>query len=256
MRRSAARSYGYAAYAAALVSILYLVPFMADLLPHSVDRGPRTDPVSAVAVDLALLLAFAFQHSVMARLGFKQWSEPWLDPPVERSTYVWASCAVLWLLYLGWHPLPYTIFELHHPVARGLAWALFALGFGLMFASSFVVDHWDLFGVKQVRRYAEGEPYDPPELKERAFYSIVRHPLYLGWIIFFWSTPRMTAGHLLVSVFMTAYILVAIPLEERDLAATLGNAYRHYRERVPKLLPFTRPGRAGRVGAAERARNV
>ena len=238
MRRSVARVYGAGAYVGALASLVWLVLFVQDwAVPRSVERGPEAGLGQALVIDFAVLMLFGFQHMVMARAGFKALVTERIPEAIERSTYVLASTLALLVVLYCWHPIPFALYDLRETWAAPLLHALSIGGFLLMLGSTFVIDHADLFGLKQVNRYARGIPYDPPELVEVSLYRYLRHPLYLGWLIFFWATPHMSAGHLLLAGWMTGFVLVAIPLEERDLAATLGGAYRRYRERVPRFLP-------------------
>lgn len=239
--------YGVACYLLFFITFLYAIGFVGDFaVPRSVDSGPE-DPVPlALAVDLALLGIFAVQHSGMARRGFKVWITRWLSPSIERSTYVLLSSLVLILLFWQWRPLPSTVWDVQLPWAVGLLYGLFACGWLLVLTGTFVINHFDLFGLRQVWLRARGRDYVPPEFTARVYYRVVRHPLMLGFIIAFWATPTMTVGHLLFAAASTGYILIALRLEERDLVAAHGEAYREYQRRIPMLCPW--PGR--RIGAA------
>jgi protein-S-isoprenylcysteine O-methyltransferase Ste14 len=237
MRHGIARAYSVGSYSAAIASLIWLVAFVEDFLEASVDSGPTLPLGHALVINLALLMCFGFQHSVMARGSFKALITEHIPEPLERSTYVLASTLALVALLFAWQPIPVALYDVRETLAGPLLYAVSLLGFGLMLGTTFVVDHADLFGLKQVHRHVKGVPYDPPELVESSIYRFVRHPIYLGWLIFFWATPHMTLGHLLLAVWMTGYVWVAIPLEERDLVATLGGAYRRYRDQVPRLFP-------------------
>ena len=238
---------GYAvlAYAAFLVASAWAVTFLADLqLPRGINHG--TQPPAglavavAIAVDLALLLLFALQHSVMARSGFKHRAARWIPPHVERSTYVLATSLVLLLLFWQWQPVGTPIWDLHG-VAAGPIWALYALGWLIAIGSTFMVDHLDVFGLRRAYRHARSRRHPPAAFQERWLYAWVRHPLMLGLLVVFWATPRMTAGHLLFATAATGYILVGVQFEEHDLEHELGDLYRDYASRVPAFLPVRRP---------------
>jgi protein-S-isoprenylcysteine O-methyltransferase Ste14 len=185
-----------------------------------------------------LLGLFAIQHSVMARPAFKRWWTRIVPPPIERSTYVLVSSLLLILLYWQWRPVPAAIWSIDNAIGRAVLGALFWAGWAIVLVSTFLIDHFDLFGLRQVWLYSRDKPYTPPAFVERGFYGFVRHPIMLGFIVAFWSTSNMTAGHLLFAVLTTAYACVAIQLEERDTARYLGATYDEYRRRVPMLLPI------------------
>lgn len=238
---------GYAvlAYAAFLVASAWAVTFLADVqLPRGINHGTQQPAglavAVAIAVDLALLLLFALQHSVMARSGFKHWAARWIPPHVERSTYVLATSLVLLLLFWQWQPVGTPIWDLHG-VAAGAIWALYALGWLIAIGSTFMVDHLDVFGLRRAYRYARSRRHPPAAFQERWLYGWVRHPLMLGLLVAFWATPRMTAGHLLFATASTGYILVGVQFEEHDLEHELGDLYRDYASRVPAFLPVRRP---------------
>ncbi|MBX3619696.1 MAG: isoprenylcysteine carboxylmethyltransferase family protein [Rhizobacter sp.] len=238
--------YGVAAYAACLAALLYLIGFSGNLLvPTSVDAGAAAPWGQALGVDLLLLALFGLQHSVMARRGFKRWWTRVVPPAVERSTYVVATCAVLALMFRFWRPIEApVVWRVQHEAAVLLLWAVFALGWGLVLVSTFLINHFELFGLQQV--FARLVRREPPEARFRTplLYRYVRHPLYLGLLLSFWAVPVMTAGHLLFAAGMSAYILVGIAFEERDLLAQFGERYRRYRAEVGMLLPWRGSSRA------------
>ncbi len=239
MSRLFALLYGTLCYALFLIVFLYAIGFVMGLgVPKHVDSGATGDFAAALAIDLALLGLFAVQHSGMARQGFKRWWTRIVPAPIERSTYVLLSSLVLALLFWQWRPLPPMLWDVQDQNARMALYALGALGWLLVLSSTFVISHFDLFGLRQVWLHARNRTYPDTPFVIRAFYRIVRHPLYLGFIVAFWATPTMSLGHLLFAVMTTGYILVAIQLEERDLVAAFGDDYRDYKRRVPMLLPL------------------
>jgi protein-S-isoprenylcysteine O-methyltransferase Ste14 len=244
MKRFLTVGYGVAAYLLFLAAFLYLFGFVGNFwVPRTVDRGLSAPVGQAVLIDLLLLGAFGVQHSVMARPAFKAWWTRFVPASVERSTYVLLSSAVLVLLYWQWRTLPAVIWDVWQPAGRLSLWTLFWLGWVIALVSTFMVSHFDLFGLRQVYLAWRGKPYTHIGFHARWLYRLVRHPLMLGFVIAFWAIPTMTAGHLLFSIAMTGYILVATKLEERDLVAALGDQYREYRRTVPMLLPLKRPRR-------------
>lgn len=241
MKRILTVGYGATAYLLFLAAFLYLVGFVGNfLVPRTVDRGLSAPVGQAVLVDVLLLAAFGVQHSVMARPAFKAWWTRFVPSSIERSTYVLLSSAVLVLLYWQWRTLPAVIWDVWQPAGRLTLWTLFWLGWVIALVSTFMVSHFDLFGLRQVYLAWRGKPYTHIGFHARWLYRLVRHPLMLGFVIAFWAIPTMTAGHLLFSIAMTGYILVATQLEERDLVAVLGDQYREYRRTVPMLVPFSK----------------
>lgn len=247
--------FGVACYAAFLASFLYLLaflidaprllaaaaPWLADWVPVTVDaRADGMPPTLAVLIDLGLVAMFAAQHSVMARSGFKAWLTRTVPPTAERSVYVLASSLALTALCLLWQPLPMVVWQAETAIGSALGLGGFAAGVGLVLVATFLIDHFDLFGLKQVWRGFVGRALPRTPFVTPWLYTLVRHPLYVGWIVTFFATPVMTAGHLLFAAAMSAYILAAIPLEERDLEALHGDDYRLYKLRVPKLMPWPR----------------
>jgi methanethiol S-methyltransferase len=242
MKRLLTIGYGVAAYALFLVVFLYLVGFVgAFVVPRDVDHGIAAPIGQAVAVNVALLGVFGVQHSVMARPWFKRWWVRFVPESIERSTYVWLSNAVLVLLYWQWRTMPAVVWHVGLPAGRVALWVLFWLGWATAFASTLMVSHFDLFGLRQVYLAWREKPYTDIGFRVRLLYRLVRHPLMLGFLIAFWATPTMSAGHLLFAIGMTGYIVVAVQLEEHDLVAVLGDQYRDYRSEVPMLLPWPRP---------------
>jgi methanethiol S-methyltransferase len=233
--------YGTVSYVIFLGTFLYALAFVGDLgVPTSLDGPPRGPLGVAFAIDVALLALFAVQHSVMARPGFKDWWTRIIPKPLERSTYVLFSSLALILMFLLWQPLGGVVWSVEEPLGRYALRAMFFFGWGLVLVSTFLINHFDLFGLRQVWLYLLGRPYTTLRFGTPGPYKLIRHPLYAGWLFAFWSTPTMTLAHLLFSVATTAYILIAIQLEERDLVREHGDSYDSYRQKVPMLIPFTR----------------
>jgi protein-S-isoprenylcysteine O-methyltransferase Ste14 len=255
MSRLLALLYGAACYAVFLLAFLYAIAFVAGAgVPKHVDNGVPTTLPAALAINLVLLSLFAIQHSGMARPAFKRWWTRLVPAPVERSTFVLASSLVLVLLFWQWRPLPLVIWEVDGAAARRALYGLSAIGWLLVLASTFLINHFDLFGLRQVWFHARGRCPDlETPFVTRAFYRIVRHPIMLGFLIAFWATPKMSLGHLLFALATTGYILVAVKfLEERDLVAQYGETYRDYQRRVPMLLPLPKAGaREERMGGGK-----
>jgi protein-S-isoprenylcysteine O-methyltransferase Ste14 len=251
MKRFLTIGYGAGAYLLFLAAFLYLIGFLGNFwAPRSVDHGLNAPIGQAVLINVVLLAAFGIQHSVMARPAFKTWWTRFVPPTIERSTYVVLSSAVLVLLYWQWRTMPTVIWDVWQPAGRITLWALFWLGWAIALAATFMVSHFDLFGLRQVYLAWRGKPYTHIGFHARLLYRLVRHPLMLGFLIAFWAAPTMTAGHLLFSIAMTGYILIATQLEERDLVAALGSQYRDYSRDVPMLLPLRRPPRRHPTQAA------
>jgi protein-S-isoprenylcysteine O-methyltransferase Ste14 len=230
-------AYGVLSYVVFFLTFLYAIGFIGNLVvPKSLDSGPTDPRLTALAIDLGLLTLFALQHSVMARQGFKRMIAKVIPEGTERSTYVLASSLALIFLFWQWRPLGGVIWDVQHPVGRALLLAGFAFGWTLVLVTTFVINHFDLFGLRQSWRAFRGQPQAGLRFVTPVLYRIVRHPLYVGWFFAFWSTPSMTVTHLLFAVMTTAYILVAIQLEERDLM-TAHPEYAEYRRRVPMLVP-------------------
>lgn len=234
--------YGVLAHLSFLLILVYLIGFLANVgVPKSIDSGPATPFGQALAINIALLALFAIPHSVMARPGFKQWWTTIIPTHLERSTYVLISNVFVVLLMWQWRPMTEVIWNVEHPVGTVVLWGLFGLGWFVLVFASFMINHFDLFGTRQVYLHLRGEVYTLPTFKATGFYKYIRHPLMLGWLLGFWSTPQMTVGHLVFAVGTTVYILVAIQIEERDLVKFHGEAYEQYRRQVSMLLPFKKP---------------
>lgn len=242
MNRNLALTYGAASYVAFLAAFCYAIGFVGNLwVPRSVDHGIATDATDeALLVNMLLLGLFAAQHSVMARPAFKRWWTRFVPQPVERSTYVLLASLVLFLLYSQWRPMPAVVWDITSAPVRLGMWTLFWLGWTVVLAATFMISHFELFGLRQVLLAWQGKPHVDPQFRTPLLYRLVRHPLMLGFIVAFWATPTMTAGHLLFAVVTTGYILMAVQLEERDLVAALGPQYCEYRQRVPMLVPIRR----------------
>jgi protein-S-isoprenylcysteine O-methyltransferase Ste14 len=237
--------YGIIAYLVFLVAFLYAIAFVGNirLVPKTIDSGAAAPVVRALIVDAILLSLFAVQHSVMARQWFKRAWKQFVPEPVERSTYVLMASLILLLLFWKWHPMKGIVWDVRNPNGRTILQGLFWIGWGMVLVSTWLVDHFDLFGLKQVFSYLRGKRAEPLPFKNPALYKIVRHPIYLGFVIAFWATPRMTSGHLFFAIMTTAYILVAIQFEERDLIKFYGDQYRDYRQHVSMLFPLRLPRR-------------
>ncbi|MEK9283733.1 isoprenylcysteine carboxylmethyltransferase family protein [Bradyrhizobium sp. ISRA442] len=231
--------YGIAAYLVFFVTVLYAIGFVMGLVvPKSIDTD--TPAVEAVIINLLLMALFAIQHSVMARQRFKAWWTQVIPKPVERSTYVLAASLSLLLLFWQWRPLPAIVWDVENPDLAVTLVTLALAGWVLVFTSTFVINHFELFGLHQVTNHLLDKEAPPPRFKTPLFYKIVRHPLYLGFIIAFWAAPTMTVGHLLFAAVTTLYIFVGIALEERDLVDLFGDEYREYKQRVSMLIPWRR----------------
>ncbi len=238
MGRLLALAYGLAAYLVFLVTFLYAIGFVSGLVvPKTVDTGTVVPVAEALLVNILLLSLFAVQHSVMARKPFKRWWTQYVPVSIERSTYVLLASLALILLFWQWRPMPSIIWLVNNPTMAMVVQGLSFFGWFIVLLSTFLINHFELFGLQQVTINLAGKVAPEPRFRTPFLYKLVRHPLYLGFIIAFWATPVMTAGHLLFALVTTAYILVAIVLEERDLIGLFGDEYRHYRQRVAMLIP-------------------
>ncbi len=256
VKRVAFFVYGVVCYAIFFATFAYAIGFIGGFVVPTKLDGPTTSPLArGIAIDAALLGLFAVQHSVMARKWFKERWTRIVPQALERSTYVLFSSAALLLVFWQWRPLGGVVWTVQNPVGRMVILALFAFGWSLVLVSTFLINHFDLFGLRQVWLVLRGKPYVALHFGTPGPYRLVRHPLYVGWFFAFWMTPLITFAHLLFAIATTAYILIAIQFEERDLVREHGEAYEEYRRRVPMLVPFTKgverasarpsPGEAG-----------
>jgi methanethiol S-methyltransferase len=234
--------YGVGSYLFFFCTFLYLIGFVGNwVVPKGIDDGPAAASAgAAVAVNVLLLALFAVQHTIMARPAFKEVWTRWVPRYVERSTYVLLATAILAVMAWQWRPLPEPVWRFDSPLAVGVLTAVSLAGWGTVLVSTFLIDHFELFGVKQTVAYALERPHQPPRFRERLFYRWVRHPLMLGFLIAFWATPAMSQGHLLFAMGTTLYVLIAIQIEERTLVYLHGEQYQSYQRRVSMLLPFVR----------------
>ncbi|MFO0808850.1 MAG: isoprenylcysteine carboxylmethyltransferase family protein [Gemmataceae bacterium] len=253
-RRRLLLGYGIACYVAFLGTFLYSIGFIGGFLtPTQLDGPLQGSLAAALAVDIGLLGVFAVQHSGMARPGFKQWLTRFVPQPAERSTYVLLSSVALGLMFWLWRPLGLVVWDVPGEAARAVVYAVFAAGWLTVFVATCLIDHFDLFGLRQTWLAYRGQPYAPSRFTTPGPYRLVRHPLYVGWLMVFWAAPTMTAAHLLFAVGTTVYILAAIRWEERDLLAAHPE-YADYRRRVPMLLPRLRADGASAPLPAESIR--
>lgn len=251
MARLLAFLYGTAAYVLFLGAFLYAIGFVTGLpVPKTIDIGPVVPVTEALIVNVLLMSLFAIQHSVMARKGFKRWWTQFVPPAIERSTYVLFATLALILLLWQWRPIPAIVWQVTDPTAAMALTGLSLLGWLIVLLSTFMINHFELFGLQQVVHNLAGRQAGEGRFKTPLFYRLVRHPIYLGFIIAFWAAPVMTAGHMLFAAVTTAYIFVGIMLEERDLVAQFGDEYRSYRERVGMIFP--KPGRGASAEMAKR----
>jgi methanethiol S-methyltransferase len=231
--------YGIVAYAVFFVSFLYAIGFIENLVvPTTIDRGTATPTRQALVINLALMSLFAIQHSVMARRQFKRWWTQFVSPSVERTTYVLLASLALALLLWQWRPMPQTVWQVSNPQAAMAITIVSFVGWLIVLTSTFLINHFELFGLHQVANNLVGRPMPAPRFRMPLYYRFVRHPIYLGFIVAFWAAPTMTVGHLLFAGVTTVYIVVGASLEERDLIDTFGDDYRNYRKRVAMLVPW------------------
>ena len=242
MSKAATLLYALVAYAIFFATFLYLIAFVGDFgfVPRTVDRGPEAQLTLAIAIDVALIALFGLQHSIMARQGFKRIWTRVVPRQAERSTFVLFASLALIALFLFWRPIDAVLWDVEAPVGETILWTIFGAGWTVVLLSTFLINHFELFGLQQAWLYARGREAAPPVLREPLFYRWVRHPLYLGFFLAFWATPRMTVGHLLLAGGMSVYMLIAIRYEERDLVGLFGHDYEDYRQRVGMLAPRIR----------------
>jgi methanethiol S-methyltransferase len=242
MARFFAFLYGVTVYVIFLGAFLYAIAFVTGLpvVPKTLDTGPAVPLAEAVTVNVLLMSLFALQHSIMARQGFKLWWTRFVPHAIERSTYVLFASLALILLMWQWRPIPAVVWQLADPKLALAVQAISFLGWGIVLLSTFLINHFELFGLQQVIMNLAGRAAAKPHFKTPLLYKLVRHPIYLGFIIAFWAAPVMTYGHLLFAAVTTAYIFVGIALEERDMIALFGDEYRRYRQQVGMLMPFRR----------------
>lgn len=242
MGRMSAFGYGVMSYLVFLVACFYSIGFVGNMVvPKTIDSGAEAPFVEALLINAFLLGLFAIQHSVMARPAFKTWWTRVIPLPVERSTYVLLSSLLLFLLFWQWRSMPGVVWSAENSVVRVILLTLYWMGWLLVILSTFMIDHFDFFGLRQVYLYIRNEPYSNKGFRTPALYRYVRHPIMLGFFIAFWATPRMSAGHFVFALASTIYILIALQFEERDLVSVHGDAYREYKRQVPKLFPL--PGK-------------
>ncbi|MEO8371512.1 MAG: methanethiol S-methyltransferase [Candidatus Solibacter sp.] len=255
MKRLVVFVYGVVSYAAFLASLLYAVGFLGNLVPGSIDSAADGSVWAALAIDGGLLALFALQHSIMARQWFKRGLTRIIPEPAERSTYVLLSSLLLLLLFREWRPIGGVIWDAEGTAGEVILSCTYVTGLLIVLLSTFLINHFDLFGLRQVWLYLMGRPYTPLAFRTPFFYRFVRHPLYVGWLLTFWSAPLMTTAHLFFAAMTTAYILIAIQLEEADLVAMHGETYLQYRKEVPMIVP-SMPGvrkdeTSGRIAVAK-----
>ena len=246
-------TYGLVCYLVFLATFLYAIAFVGGIgVPRALDGPASGSLLAAVGIDAALLGLFAVQHSVMARRWFKERWTRIVPTPIERSTFVLFASLALAVLFWQWRPLGGSVWQVNDTAGRAVLWTLFGLGWALVFVCTLLIDHLELFGLRQVWNHFVGQPHVRPRFVTPGPYRLVRHPLYLGFVVAFWATPQMTLSHLLFASATTAYILIAIQFEERDLLRVHGRLYAEYRERVSMLLPVPSRTRVAAGHAGDR----
>jgi protein-S-isoprenylcysteine O-methyltransferase Ste14 len=246
MSRAAALVFAIACYAIFFATFLYLIVFVGDFTfaAKTVDAGPHAPTVVAAIVDLILISLFGLQHSAMARPAFKRWWTRIVPPQMERSVYVLSASIMLIILFVGWRPIDAIVWNVTNPAFSSILWLLFWAGWLTVLVSTFLINHFELFGLQQAWFHVRGRQEQAPQMREPSLYRFVRHPMMLGFFFAFWAAPEMTAGHLLLALGMSAYILVALRYEERDLVGLFGDDYENYRGRVGMLVPRFGRGRS------------
>ena len=239
MSRVASLIFAIVCYAIFFATFLYLIVFVGDFpfAGITVNSGPEAPVATAAVIDIILIALFGLQHSVMARQGFKRWWMRIIPPPVERSVFVLAASVMLMILFYGWRPIPSVIWNVTNPALSDAIWVAFWVGWLTVLLSTFLINHFELFGLQQAWFYLRGREAEPPKFRQPLLYKRVRHPLYLGFFLAFWAAPQMTAGHLLLAAGFSIYMLIAIQYEEHDLVSLFGRDYELYRERAGMLLP-------------------
>ncbi len=241
MKKVSSLFYGFICYLAFFGTILYAIGFVGNLIvPKTIDSNPQVSLQTAILVNASLLLLFALQHSIMARPAFKRWWTRIVPHHLERSTYVLLASLCLMLMMWQWQPIGGIVWSIENETVKKLVLFTYLFGWVIVFASTFLINHFDLFGLRQVWLYFLGKPYTQLPFRVPLFYRFVRHPLYLGFLIAFWSAPVMTVAHLLFAVLTMGYILTAIQLEERDLLNVYGEKYRNYKKLAPMIIPFSK----------------
>ena len=245
MKKLIAFIYGILAYLIFLIAFLYAIGFVGNfIVPKSINSGTETTFLQALLVNALLLSVFAIQHSVMARPAFKKWITRIISPAIERSTYVLLSSLALILMYWKWQPMKAIVWEIENEVLALVITGVFFLGWLIVFLSTFMISHFELFGLKQIFDNLKNRQTQNPKFQTNYLYKIVRHPIMLGFLIAFWATPLMTVGHLIFAIMTTLYILIAVKyLEEKDLRKSIGKEYETYQEEVPMIIPFTKSGK-------------
>ena len=242
MNKNAILAYGATAYTIFFLTFLYMIGFLANVgVGKSIDSGEPFPPGLAIIIDLFLIALFALPHSLMARPEFKKWWTQHIPKEIERSTYVLVASLLLLFLFWQWRTVYITLWHFEQPIIRAVLWGLFLAGWGIVLLSTFLINHFDLFGLRQVWLHFKEQEYTHLPFVTPLLYKLVRHPLYTGFLLAFWATPEMSLGHFIFAAAMTAYIVLAIPYEERDLETYHGDAYAEYKRKVPKLIPFMKP---------------
>ncbi len=239
MRKASVLAYGLLSYAICQISHLYAVGFLGDfVVPKSIDSGPSGPVFEALLIDTGILIIFTLHHSLTARHTFKKWLTKFIPEPIERSTYILFVGLIAFFLYMNWRPIPVVMWNVENVLGRWVIYGFFFFGWLLIVLSSFAIDHFDFFGVRQVYLYWKSEPYTPVPFKVVSFYKYTRHPMMLGTVIVLWFTPTMTVGHMIFSAGLTIYTIIGIHFEERDLVNYFGEPYVQYQKNTPMIVPF------------------